>query len=307
MSFADKDIAGKLTEIAQNQQKVYDAGHSKGFIEQQGIIDEYLAYFAKIKEVTNTNASNTTYIVDDTPTGEYYIAISDCIGDSFADGIVDGRYAVLDEFWEAYQNGGNRTEYRNAFYGSGWTDTTFKPKYSIRPVGSVQGMFQSSSIKNLAEILEAQGVVLDFSACTTLSYAFYLSKVTHLGVIDTTSATSISDTFTYSYDLHTIDLLRLKSNGSQTIGSPFMRCDSLKNITIEGAIGDNINFKDSPLSKSSIKSVMGCLSDSATEKTITFKMSAVNEAFKDSEEDGLVTTEWIELAGTKPNWTIGLV
>ena len=120
----------------------------------------------------------------------------------------------------------------------------------------------------------------------------------HLGVIDTTSTTTIVDTFSYAYNLRTIDLLKLKSNGSQTIGG-FTSCNSLKNITIEGTIGENANFKDSPLSKESIENIIECLSATATGKTLTLKKTAKEAAF--------TAEEWATLTATKTNWTISLV
>ena len=189
-----------------------------------------------------------------------------------------GRKSQYDEFWDSFQNNGKRTDYRNAFYSTGWTDTTFKPKYSMKPSGIAQGIFQNSRITDLQGILEEQGVTLDFSACTNMGYGFYGTKITHIGVLDTTSMSGISEVFTFSYNLQTIDLIKLKSDGSQTIGS-FSRCDSLKNIAFEGVIGTNASFSDSPLSKKSITNIINALSSSASGKTLTLKKSAVNNAF----------------------------
>ena len=48
-----------------------------------------------------------------------------------ADGVADGRQAEYDEFWDAFQQNGNRTDYHFGFAGKGWRDETFKPKYDI--------------------------------------------------------------------------------------------------------------------------------------------------------------------------------
>ena len=34
-----------------------------------------------------------------------------------------------DRFWDAYQDNGNRTDYRMAFCSTSWTEENFKPKY----------------------------------------------------------------------------------------------------------------------------------------------------------------------------------
>ncbi|MBE6965534.1 MAG: hypothetical protein E7441_05815 [Ruminococcaceae bacterium] len=66
-----------------------------------------------------------------------------------------------------------------------------------------------------------------------------------------------------------------------------------------GVINHSISFEWLTLSKESITSIVNALSDSATGQTITFKKSAKEAAFTD--------TEWTELIATKPNWTLALL
>ena len=51
----------------------------------------------------------------------------------YAEGYTEGRKAQYDEFWDSFQDNGNRTNMRNLFSGQGWNDKTFKPKYSMNP------------------------------------------------------------------------------------------------------------------------------------------------------------------------------
>ena len=71
------------------------------------------------------------------------------------------------------------------------------------------------------------------------------------------------------------------------------------------AIGNNINFKDCPLSRKSIGCVVSALLSSVTGKTLTLKKSAVKAAFtKAIDWDMLVASKSNEYNG---NWTISLV
>lgn len=45
--------------------------------------------------------------------------------------IEQGRQEEWSEFWDDYQDNGNRTDYQLAFRGIGWTSKNFKPKYDI--------------------------------------------------------------------------------------------------------------------------------------------------------------------------------
>lgn len=85
------DIATKLTTIAENQQKVYDAGYEKGKAEGGG--------------------GNTAR--------------------AYQQGFSDGKQAERDLFWDTYQQNGSRTAYSRAFASKYWSDDTFFPKYHM--------------------------------------------------------------------------------------------------------------------------------------------------------------------------------
>ena len=46
----------------------------------------------------------------------------------------EGKQAEYDRFWDAYQENGNRTDYRNAFVGYFWNKETLRPKYTCKVV-----------------------------------------------------------------------------------------------------------------------------------------------------------------------------
>ena len=205
------------------------------------------------------------------------------------------------EFWDNYQQNGDRTNYQGAFMGYGWTEKTLKPKYDMTP-SRADNMFKvvTSMQIDFVEYLKKLDVTLDFSQCTNFNETFSYCKFDRIGVVDTTSATNLGTTFSNS-GMRTIDKLVLKSDGSQTFSSPFNNCTNLENIIIEGVIGKNgFNIQHSTkLSKASIESIINALSITTSGLTVTLSKTAVNNAF--------TTDEWNTLIATKSNWTISLV
>lgn len=221
-------IAEKLQAVAENQQRVYDAGFSAG---QASGGDTDAAY------------------------NEGYTA---------------GQQAEWDAFWEVFQQGGAEMTYQHAFSSGKFTDENYNPKYPLR-----------------------------FASNTSVGgqYVFYSSTITDTKVeIVTGLNRSTTSCFQYCRQLHTIR--KLTVNSGNTFANTFDNCTALKNIVIEGVIGNDINFQWSPLSKESILSIMAALSDTASAKTVSFNQNAVNAAF--------TTDEWNALAAAKSNWTITL-
>lgn len=182
-----------------------------------------------------------------------------------------GKKSQYDEFWDAIQYGdgekSNRESYLGVFSGRGWNDDVFKPKYNIVPI-SAYCMFASDKtysytggIQNLVGCLENAGIQLDFSKCTNFQMTWFHSIVTHIGVVDTTSASNISQTFYFAKFLHTIDKLILKDDGSQGFPyAPFSNCLALENITIAGKIGVSVGFdQSSKLTYESLTSIINAL------------------------------------------------
>lgn len=181
-----------------------------------------------------------------------------------------GKQAEYDRFWDNYQDNGNRTNYEYAFFGSGWNNETFKPKYDIVPVTETFGLLENSRIQgDLAEICEKQGITLDFSKATKFELVFQNSKFTRIGVIDASNGNRFNQVFYSCTNLETIDLLKLTEKIA-SYNNPFIGCTSLQNIEIDGVIGANISFKDSILlTHDSLMSVINALKNyvTITEKT----------------------------------------
>ena len=221
-----------------------------------------------------------------------------------------GKKSAYDEFWDDYQQNGNRTNYTSAF-GSQWTAKTFKPKYPIRPKNAYFMFFDNSGgkliIPDFVEHCENNNVVLDFSECTNAAYGIACLQSNHFGVLDFSKCTTLSSLF-YLHNSATgvkkidklISSINTKFNAKSTTEGTFNNATYLTDITIEGEIGSDINFGTCPLNKASIISVIEHLSAGVSGKTVTFKQTAINNAFSDA--------EWQELIATIPDgWNISKV
>lgn len=213
----------------------------------------------------------------------------------------EGGKSWYDAFWDAYQQNGTRTAYGYAFHD--WHSDCFKPKYDLKPTRADYMFYDcfelTKKTQSLKHILEDCGAMLDTSNCTNFSYMFYYAWINEVGIIDATAASSVNNIFNYANRLVTVEKLILKEDGSQTASGAFAGATQLKNIRIEGVIGTPFDFRNCPLSKESIMSVVNALSSSVTGQIVTFNKTTKEAAF--------TTEEWQALIGTKSNWTISLV
>lgn len=220
----------------------------------------------------------------------------DTITENFSKVYEAGKKSEYDAFWDAYQDYGKRTDYKVSFSGSGWNNSTFKPKYDISPTDAYM-MFRYSNITgDLVSLCEKNGINMDFSNCISLQYAFAICKIARVGAIQQTGV-NVRDVFNNSPSIETIDKFIVKEE--QCFYNVFDNCNGLKNIIFEGVIGNSINLQWSPLTRESITNIIEHLSDSVTGQTVTFKKSAKEAAFTDD--------EWAELIAPKPNWTFSLI
>ncbi len=242
-------VAKKLQTIAENMTKVYESGANAG---SGGNYDE---------------GYQTGY----------------------AEGVLAGQENQYNDFWDAYQQNGNRTHYANGFGGEGWTDETFKPKYDMAPVHATR-MFANSLITNLKQILESRGITLDFSKATSATYPFDSSSVTEVGVLDFSSIPNMSYFLNGVRSIKYIEKLVLNSNGNQTFNATtsFGYCIALEHMIVEGVIGqNNFDVHWSPLDVESLVSIMNALQDKTTDTSGTVwkvTIGATNKAkLSDSE------------------------
>lgn len=283
-------ISEKLITIAENQQKVFDAGRNSGGggSYDEGYNDGYSSGFAD----GETNGWDIGY------------------SNGWDSGYGEGQQSEYDRFWDNFQDYGNRTNYEDAFNAAHgiWNDDTFRPKYDLIFGDGYYGYsaFKRLSVTNLAETLENLGVQLDTSRCGNLAYLFQSSTTQRIPTIDCTNAHgNASAGLEYSFfdcgSLHTIDKLIVTEQLKYV--QTFNYCPSLVNIVFDGVIGNDISFRDSTnLSKASITSIVNHLSTTASGKYLTLSKTAVTNAFGST-----TASAWTSLVNSRSNWTISLV
>ena len=190
----------------------------------------------------------------------------------------------LEQFWDDYQENGRRADCQSLFRGPQWSGALFEPRHNIVPITLATQFFGATSyIGDLVERLNELGIILDLSRCPNIVELFTNSKITHLGIIDTSSASGLANIFAYAGALETIDLLVLKPDGSQQFGkNSFINCSKLTNITIQGKIGKFasgqtiLDFsKSTLLTTQSMRNIINSLADftdttNANKYTISF-------------------------------------
>jgi hypothetical protein len=172
-------------------------------------------------------------------------------------------------------------------------------------------MFAYSGIEgNLVQLLKDLGITMtvDISGGRQGIWMLQGSKITHFPDIIMGDSYSYADLLrdgSYLTDVRLLDIRSNKGFGNNC----FLGCTSLKNITFEGDIGQDIYLHYCPLSKASIESLINALWSGATGKTATLKKVAVDTEFETAEglADGSTSNEWTTLIATKSNWTISLV
>jgi hypothetical protein len=213
-----------------------------------------------------------------------------------------GRKAQYDEFWDIYQNKGTITQAQYMFARASWTDTNFKPKYSMKFANASQ-LFNSCRITDLKGILERQGVTFDFSNCPALNYLCYeaqrLTRFPVLSAVKATPSVGLQYSFYNCKALVSIDEIILPTNKYIEFTTTFYGCESLEEIRFSGGkIGKNISFKDcKKLSKASIINILNSQAEDAFDATVTLSLDAVNKAFETSEgaNDGESSEEWYDV------------
>lgn len=222
-----------------------------------------------------------------------------------------GKTKEWGDFWDSFQENGNKTNYARAFAGKGWTDDNWSPKYDIRPTGDAYGMFWTNPISDMGEILKRNDVVFDTSNVTHgQMMIFDMPNLVHLGEFDIGKMINCSDTFAVNYKLEKIDKVIFSPTTKCDTGNSMFRANGkLTSVGFEGTLAYSLNVKDPPFDKPTIISLINILSVDTTGLTVTLKKSAVNKAFETSSgaNNGSTSAEWLALVATKQNWTISLV
>lgn len=206
-----------------------------------------------------------------------------------------GKKAEYDRFWDAYQQNGNRTDCQRCFSGVAWTAETLKPKYDIKPKwGGATAMFQMCGfVGSLKEHFESLGIGLDLSEISGCSQLFYQATgITELPVLDFSN--TIQECTYLFYQCTALETLGLVMAESTAFNANcFTSCTALKNLTVEGTIGNNLDIHWSTnLTVASVESIINALGGTAS-RTLTLP-SAMSS-----------NPEYTSVIATKPsNWTV---
>lgn len=213
-----------------------------------------------------------------------------------------GKKSEYDAFWDAYQSNGTRTHYHSAFAGVGWTQTNFKPKYTVRPSEARNMFLQNTAITDLT--LTGK---LDFSEVTRISDFIAWSSVTKVPAINLSKVDQSPSAFENASKLVTVENLILPSTPFPVnISAMFYKSAALENITITGTI-QNTGFDlhwSTKLTIESLTSILTALSkDSsvASGKSITFPTAAQAKIQADTTAKGQYD------AAISAGWTIAFV
>lgn len=209
-----------------------------------------------------------------------------------------GKTAEWSQFWDIFQQNGERTNYDKAFASAGWTESTFDPKYSM-DVSNGYMMFNGSRIKvDLVDFLEKRGLTLTVNSRADVRYMFSNTHFTRVGVVDLTEVTEAYTAYLFynNTKLETIDLLILADKPYQN-ATIFQNCSALKNLRIQGVVASNFDAQWCPLSVDSLMSVINALKDySGSGTTYTCKLGSTNLAKLTDTEKAIATEKGWTLA-----------
>lgn len=171
-----------------------------------------------------------------------------------------GKDAAMQRYWDIRQDYGKRESY--AYFFCNEKPETLAPQHDMRPT-NMEGMFRNNQELDIDLVahLEKLDVVLDTSNCTNMNYAFYYTTLKRLGVIDFRKCgNKTQNTFNDSQGIHTIELVIVSDDGTQTFSGTYNYLRKLKEIRFQGAIGRSVNFQHSVvLSVASMKDIIAHL------------------------------------------------
>lgn len=209
----------------------------------------------------------------------------------YGEGMSDGKDEELSTMWDNLQDYGNRKRYVYGFYGEGWNDNNFKPKYPIKPIIATQMFYDSKLVKS--EYLKQ----IDFSESLSLTSLLTGSTIEEMGVIDCRKVMSgyggMNSIFSLATKLRTVELFIPHTDASILFNNCFSSCTSLEDIRFGGEIvqnGLNLQWSEK-LSVESAKDVIAHLKNYA----------GTENAFANSIVFNAKTWEALEASGAAPD------
>jgi hypothetical protein len=218
-----------------------------------------------------------------------------------------GKKAEYDALWDMVLNKRGRTDFEYAF--AYWGAEYIRPPMKIVPSNSRSiGMFKdNNSLKkveaeyfdlsncNVNDTSTTQGNYMTFARCQ------YIEEIEDIGM----KAGYYYQTYAWCYRLKTIAVVRSNENTMYT--DAFRGCNDLENITVEGIIGKDIDFKScKKLTFASLVNILNHLKDftgtgEEYTRTLTLSQASVDILNED-------TPSWIgSMLGTQKKWNLTIV
>lgn len=232
-----------------------------------------------------------------------------------ADGVNEvyeaGRTKEWSDFWDAFQQNGERTSYQYAF-SNAWNSKAFKPKYDIKPIDGSYMFYNFRMDGDVKALLEDCGVVLDTSNATYMNYAFNnawdIKALPEISFEKCTYADArIQGVFMGCYSLRRIDKVIYPTDIYRRTTNTFQSCKTLSYLRIGGVIGNNFNVSWSPLDVESVKDVILHLKNYAgtdSEYAYTLALSSASKTLLEAEgatsPNGNTWSQYIDDLG----WTL---
>ena len=260
-------IADKLTIIAENEQKVYEAGKTD-FVNAIANGGEDFAYFFYNRPLTTVPQIDTSKGTD------FSYMFQAC--------------SKLTEIPHLDTSKG--INFERMFYNC--KALTEVPQLDTSKGNSFRYMFYNCSV--LTEVPQ-----LDTSNAEFLTYMFAnCTKLTEIPPLNAQNADGMGYLFSGCTSLITVHQLKVKS--TTEVNNAFDKCSALKNVTFSGVIGQNkLNFSQSNLlTIESLRNIIDCLEDkSADISGTTWKITVGSTNFAKLNDEDLLKIE------TK-GWTI---
>lgn len=209
---------------------------------------------------------------------------------------------AIDDMWEMIQQGGNRTDYRWAFFNQYLDDKIFKPKYKITPVGEANYIF-SNTFRNSDTTINLTSDIFDSSQCTYMAYGFFQAAVKYIEVLDVSNVrgnTGLYQTFYSASNKNALERIDkfIISEDTSPFFLTFQLNFTLSHCVFEGIIANNgLTVNTCPLDHESLLSVVNCLKDYSADTSGTVwkvTLGATNLAKLTADEKAIATGKgWI--------------
>lgn len=171
--------------------------------------------------------------------------------------------------WNAITGNGTRTSGQRLFAETDFSDFEFPKPIVIK--ASAQQMFYNYKGKTLPpkDKIDLSGLAI--SAGTTTYLFAQSAEITKIPDYGVPIAASLAYAFQKCGNLETIEKIRCNENtifstaAAPSASGAFLGCTSLKEVTFDGNIGQDINFVDCPnLTAKTLVHIVGQLSETST-------------------------------------------